>query len=217
MNVSNDKGWTALMFAARNGRHEIADIIIKNGGDECLINHNGQTALDIAKFWNHKAVQDILSKKSSENKEFKNFFSSNPLDRYGNMRSNAEWIEKVSKQPDTVYVIFHELSPLLVQSDDMNCLALISYEELREFLTDEVLTVFLGVIHDDKFHESIQPYFAVDLSAANSDNLCAIQKDSLFVKDSRMSLMSLSENQAGIAAQARSLLAWHDRLVLLEI
>ncbi|CAD5112205.1 DgyrCDS1439 [Dimorphilus gyrociliatus] len=211
LNATNEKGWTALMFAARNGRHEIIDIILKNGGDEGLINHNGQTALDIAKFWNHTVAQEQLSKKTKQNKEFKNFFSSNPLDRHAHMRPNSEWIEKFSKHPDTVYLVFHELTPLLTVTEDNNSLAQVSYDKISSLISQDMLTIFLGVLHGDQFSEKIQPYFAINLSQLNSDDCCNLAKDAFFVKDSRMSLMSLPEDQAGIAAQARSLLAWHDR------
>merc|ERR1712137_57212 len=47
-NLANQKGWTALMFAAREGQTDIGRDLLEHGADPNLMNDKGEFALYIA-------------------------------------------------------------------------------------------------------------------------------------------------------------------------
>jgi ankyrin repeat protein len=49
VNAKDNKGWSALMFAANNNKLEIARLLLKRGADVTAMANNGDTALAIAK------------------------------------------------------------------------------------------------------------------------------------------------------------------------
>ncbi|XP_053156516.1 NAD-capped RNA hydrolase NUDT12 isoform X2 [Hemicordylus capensis] len=90
INETAKNGWTALMYAARNGQFEIVQTLLEKGCDKSLINKSNQTALDIAKFWGYKNIATLLTNVkygqkpfflSSETGDHDNFFCRTFLDR----------------------------------------------------------------------------------------------------------------------------------------
>lgn len=58
--IANPMGWTALMFAAREGQVEAAEILLPGAG-LAMVNANGHTALDIARAWSGAVEARIVA------------------------------------------------------------------------------------------------------------------------------------------------------------
>ncbi|XP_063050379.1 peroxisomal NADH pyrophosphatase NUDT12 [Engraulis encrasicolus] len=135
INQRGENGWTALMLAARNGHFEVAKVLIAKGCDLSPVNKSGQTAYDVARFWGHKHIATLLSGGGvldrcpqstslnvvhgpGENIYFNHEF----LDRSSNKRTDTKWLATKKMCPHTVYIVFHNLNPLVTPdaSDDSN-------------------------------------------------------------------------------------------------
>jgi hypothetical protein len=61
VNYRDDNGWTALMFASRDGSHSIVDLLLRQGADPNLRNDKGETSLLLAAKYGHvNVVQELL-------------------------------------------------------------------------------------------------------------------------------------------------------------
>lgn len=99
------------------------------------MNKSGQTAYDVARFWGHKHIATLLSGGGvldrcpqstslnvvhgpGENIYFNHEF----LDRSSNKRTDTKWLATKKVCPHTVYIVFHNLNPLVTPdaSDDSN-------------------------------------------------------------------------------------------------
>nr|XP_054756309.1 NAD-capped RNA hydrolase NUDT12-like [Lytechinus pictus] len=226
----NEQGWTALMLAARNGHVDVAKILLQNGCDPFLPNKSGQNSLDIAEFWDHTEVINLLRNdpqiKEVANKDLVNFFGLNPLDRQSHQRTNKQWIRDAMQAPTTTYILYRYLNPYIIPSEDSNGmfqynLAAYSYKEISFALKEEASIIFLGVgpLHlpmnkdgDMQEKSSECAWFAVDVTGIPSEDLQKIKPEAeMLPKRNRMALMLLSPADAGIIGQGRSMLAWHDR------
>ena len=87
--------------------------------DVNILNASGQSAHDIAKFWNHEDVAAILSKHSKESsiQEVRNYYSQNPLYRASDMRKDSEALEAAKNNPKSKFIIFSQQQPFLIRSD----------------------------------------------------------------------------------------------------
>ncbi|KAJ0068168.1 hypothetical protein NL108_017173 [Boleophthalmus pectinirostris] len=142
LNRTGPDGWTALMHAARNGDHGLARALLLRGCDRSPVNRSSQTAFDIAKFWGHTHIcrlllrpdpgldpgpglvsgpdsgpgpvsdLDLRTVVSPEQSRHEMFFSAEPLDRLSAKRPDQDWIRTKQRDPRTVYLLFHRLSPL---------------------------------------------------------------------------------------------------------
>lgn len=90
INDKNERGWTALHFAARFGQVEAAEFLQKNGADLSTANGEGKTASQVASFWGNDQIAkmltpnvekpiDIASPLFSDN--YTAVFAGNPLNR----------------------------------------------------------------------------------------------------------------------------------------
>lgn len=91
--AKNERGWTALHFAARYGQLQVAEFLVQQKGcDLSATNSEGKTALEVAEFWGFDQVADLLRSASSKDDEKKsdtsrfpanrtNFFAGSPLNR----------------------------------------------------------------------------------------------------------------------------------------
>ncbi|XP_077989508.1 NAD-capped RNA hydrolase NUDT12-like [Glandiceps talaboti] len=228
INERNSHGWTALMFAARNGQNEAVQCLLRNGSDASVMTTSGQTARDIAKFWNHRNVVRIFEDNPTlgfqNDQNVVNFFGHNPLDRSAHRRSNKEWIATSMKDARSVFVLFSDAYPL-VKNDDKGRPQLCQfYNKDVSFLFEEAgnarSVVFLGVKKDNQADSKTeseidldgQPWFAVDVADIPKEKIDALRPGSEYLSGAGgMRLMQLEEKEAGIAAQARSLLDWHAR------
>ena len=85
----------------------------------CL-NASGQSALDIARFWNHSKAASELSqhKVESSTQQINNYYSRNPLYRASDMRKDTAALEEAKNNVKSKFVLFSHQKPFLVKSDD---------------------------------------------------------------------------------------------------
>ncbi|XP_038661083.1 peroxisomal NADH pyrophosphatase NUDT12 isoform X4 [Scyliorhinus canicula] len=156
----DEKGWTALMYASRNGHSQVAQLLLEKGCNTSFSNNSGQTALDIAKFWGHKNVAGLLANPkpgarsrmwSDSPEESENYFSRTLLNRLSEKRSNSDWLKDKELQPTTVYILFSNLNPLVTSAkceDSRKAgihLCRLQYEDVEQTLTkSEFTSIFLG-------------------------------------------------------------------------
>lgn len=90
--------------------------------DTSPVNRCGQTAYDIARFWGHKHIAMLLSggqdgypytfpemKANGEDLYFNHEF----LDRLSEKRTDSNWLTAKQSSPHTVFLLFHNLNPLV--------------------------------------------------------------------------------------------------------
>ncbi|XP_027725024.1 peroxisomal NADH pyrophosphatase NUDT12 isoform X1 [Vombatus ursinus] len=238
INETSENGWTALMYAARNGHPHIVQFLLEKGCDRSVVNRSNQTALDIAKFWGYKHVATLLSNAMSVQKPFfpldkmekyENYFSTTLLDRKSEKRTNLTWLSIKQKHPDTVYILFSDLSPLVTLTGQQPEVKLcrLNYIDIQDYLTnDNVILVFLGVelgikkelinkmIGEDPNKEEedgLVAWFALAIDTITAREFKQRYEDCYFLHPPMPALLQLKEKEAGVVAQARSVLAWHSR------
>lgn len=91
------------------------------------MNSSSQTAYDVAKFWGHRHIGSLLSRSEGGCRRVlpggdftpqENYFGRETLDRLSGRRSDEVWLEAKQKDPDTVYLLFSNLSPMVSTSQD---------------------------------------------------------------------------------------------------
>ncbi|XP_072243355.1 NAD-capped RNA hydrolase NUDT12 [Leuresthes tenuis] len=232
-NQTGYSGWTALMLAARNGHHHVVERLLSLGCDKFSVNSSSQTAYDIAKFWGHRHIAGLLSRTDAECQRIlpsgglgpqENYFSRETLDRLSGKRTDTLWLEAKQSDPDTVYLLFSNLSPMVSQEDDgekgETKLCRFRFEEVNDLLQKpSAVLIFIGVERmknpSGQTEEGSQEppvWFAIntDEDAAELLKRCR-EKNCSFPKTPNRDLLKLSEEEAGVVAQARSVLAWHNR------
>lgn len=235
-NQTGYSGWTALMLAARNGHYHVVENLLSHGCDKFIVNSSSQTAYDIAKFWGHKHIADLLGRTDDGRQRVllgshispqENYFSRETLDRLSGKRTDEAWLEAEQRKPDTVYLMFSNLSPMVSTPQEDNSAAVESklcrftYETVKELLQKPAtVLIFLGV----EKRKNPSPYsseegiqetpawfaFSTDEDAAELLKLCT-KRNCSFPKMPNRDLLKLNEEEAGIVTQARSVLAWHSR------
>ena len=196
--------------------------------DPLLVNKSGQNTLDIAEFWDHAEVISLLkndpqTKKSAETNVV-NYFGFNPLDRQSQNRNNPDWLASAIKAPTTTFVLYRDLSPYVKPSESSSgsfhyALCPFSYSDVAFALGEkDTSTVLLGVgpVHSELEREAGAgdegAWFALDVSSIPHEKIQGIQSDAEpLPKRNLAAMMTLKEEEAGIVAQGRSMLAWHDR------
>ncbi|CAG09667.1 unnamed protein product, partial [Tetraodon nigroviridis] len=235
LNRTGDSGWTALMLAARNGHYQVAEALLSHGCDKLSVNSSSQTAYDVAKFWGHKHISNLLARTDdgcnqalpgSDRLQPELYFSRETLDRQSGKRTDKVWLEARQCHHNTVYLLFSHLAPMVSSSQNdesskvLTKLCRFSYDAVRDLVQKPTTKlVFLGV--EKKKASSSQEregfweppaWFAIgtEEDAAELLKRCA-EKNCYFPKSPNRDLLKFSEEEAGIVAQARSVLAWHDR------
>uniref|UniRef100_A0A3B3R0G5 NAD-capped RNA hydrolase NUDT12 n=1 Tax=Paramormyrops kingsleyae TaxID=1676925 RepID=A0A3B3R0G5_9TELE len=237
LNVSGDDGWTALMLAARSGHSEVVKVLLSKGCDTSLVNKSGQTAYDIARFWGHKHVAGLLSNsKPGDDHQFldkveaeapENFFSRESLDRRCERRTDGKWLEAKRRSPDSVYILFFNLNPLVTsEAEELGVggpdikLRRLRVQSVQDLLAKPGTTlVFLGVEKQVSppppsspgDEDGLTVWFALNTDEDPTEHLKLSGSSCFFVKPPMPGLFALSEEEAGVIAQARSVLAWHSR------
>ncbi|XP_068944222.1 NAD-capped RNA hydrolase NUDT12 [Petaurus breviceps papuanus] len=239
INETSENGWTALMYAARNGHPHVVRFLLEKGCDRSIVNRSNQTALDIAKFWGYKHVATLLSNTMGVQKpffllnkmeEYENYFSKTLLDRKSEKRTNLTWLSIKRSHPDTVYILFSDLSPLVTLTGQQPEVRLcrLNYIHIKDYLTnlDNVILVFLGVElgikkelinnrigedPDTEEEDGLVAWFALGIDANSAEEFKQRHEDCYFLHPPMPALLQLKEKEAGVVAQARSVLAWHSR------
>ncbi|NXX84061.1 NUD12 pyrophosphatase, partial [Urocolius indicus] len=244
VNAATDNGWTALMYAARNGHLEVVEVLLEEGCDRSIVNKSRQTALDIAKFWGYNHIANLLANVksgqrpnflSNEVKECENYFGLTLLDRRSDKRTDSMWLSQKQSHPTTVYVLFSNLSPLVTLGRGIESsqqpevkLCRLSYKDVEQWMKqiEEVTLVFLGV--ELQFHmnvlsacngkvlqedgeDGLVAWFALSINSISAEKYKQEHEDRYFLHPPMPALLQLPEKEAGVVAQARSVLAWHSR------
>ncbi|KAM8887075.1 NAD-capped RNA hydrolase NUDT12 isoform 2-T2 [Spinachia spinachia] len=231
INRSGRSGWTALMLAARNGHYEAAQALLSHGCDRLPLNSSSQTALDVARFWGHRHIAALLAgaqgvPATSVLHSRENYFSRETLDRLSAKRTDKVWLEERRSHPDSVYLLFSNLSPMVSpgQEDGGGAqvetkLCRLRYEAVKDLLQKPAtVLIFLGVelrkLPSSSFSSScLTPaWFAINTEEDAGELLKRFgEKNRCFTKTPNRDLLKLSEDEAGVVAQARAVLAWHSR------
>ncbi|XP_023250766.1 peroxisomal NADH pyrophosphatase NUDT12 [Seriola lalandi dorsalis] len=241
LNQMGYSGWTALMLAARNGHYDVVKTLVSHGCDKFSVNSSSQTAFDIAKFWGHRHISNLLGRTDdgcqrilpgSDLSQQENYFSRETLDRLSGKRTDKVWLEAKQSDPDTVYLLFSNLSPMVSSSQEDGStggdtkLCRFRYDAVKDLLQKPAtVLVFLGVERrknpssttssSPPTEEGVQEppaWFAIstDEDAAELLKRCR-EKNCSFPKTPNRDLLKFNEDEAGVVAQARSVLAWHSR------
>ncbi|MEQ2172210.1 hypothetical protein GOODEAATRI_018717 [Goodea atripinnis] len=129
INETGYSGWTALMLAARNGHHHVVEKLLSLGCDKFTVNSSSQTAYDIAKFWGHRHIANLLSRSADGCRRIlpaadlspqENYFGRETLDRLSRKRTDKVWLETKQSDSDTIYLLFSNLSPMVSTSQEDN-------------------------------------------------------------------------------------------------
>ncbi|KAH0509368.1 Peroxisomal NADH pyrophosphatase NUDT12 [Microtus ochrogaster] len=244
LNAASDNGWTALMYAARNGHADVVQLLLEKGCDRSLVNKSRQTALDIAVFWGYKHIANMLANAKGGKKpwfltnevdECENYFSRTLLDRKSEKRNNSDWLQAKESHPATVYILFSDLNPLVTLSGNKESsqqpevrLCQLNYADVKEYLAhpEKITLVFLGVelemrkgLHNDAGgggvplddEDGLVAWFALSIEAVAADEFKQRHENCYFLHPPMPALLQLKEKEAGVVAQARSVLAWHSR------
>lgn len=193
-----------------------------------LQNHQGQTAVDIARHFKSKATVNILNSQkplTSVNYPTVNYFSHAPLNRHADKRKDKTWLNEHMKNPQTKYVIFSKLKPLATKLSGENRfrLAVINYEKISEILGEErehiKNIVFLGVEEsllmpdsDGQLKQTNDDcaWFAVDVGEIDnaSNKFLEACPETQYLAP-RPGFLQVHMEDATILAQARPILEWH--------
>ena len=123
-------------------------------------------------------------------------FASNPLDREAARRRDGAWLESQRHDPRGRYLLFRELNALATTGDAPRLAWLDSESFDAERATDAVLLGLLDGV----------PHFAVSVDSHEAEGV-----DAASFVDARTVAALLPGDEAGVLAQARSLLDWHAR------
>jgi len=131
-----------------------------------------------------------------------NVFAHNPLDRAGERRADAAWVESRRLDPNARFVAFHRGRPLIggATAGPAPTAPVWLSAAAADRMPDDAPLVFLGVA------PSGEPYFAFDAGEdAATSQIAALGA----FAELREAAGGLSLEDAAILAQAKSLLAWH--------
>lgn len=177
------------------------------------MNSSGQTALDIASFWNHVESAAFLQQHSTQSPydQAVNYFSQNPLYRASDLRKKTDWLENAMKKETSKFIAFsHDLKPYLLKLDGKIKFAVFTYPDISSFLAKNPQLVFLGLETWDP-HSSA--WFAVKIPEGEETVCKEINSEGYFSElfPSSRNILMMAETHAGLFAEAHSVLAWLDR------
>lgn len=142
--------------------------------------------------------------------EFRNTYAGNPLDRVAAQRRDEDWIRARLSDPATRLLPLHRLLAPLVEQDGESRLAWAPLSAL-ERADPQSFPALLGVENGDENGDGAGARFAIDVSTTD-DPLSALDlPQGTAFRDLREASGTLNAADAGIAAQARSLVDWHAR------
>nr|XP_020040285.1 peroxisomal NADH pyrophosphatase NUDT12 isoform X3 [Castor canadensis] len=242
LNETSENGWTALMYAARNGHPDVVQFLLEKGCDRSIVNKSRQTALDIALFWGYKHIANLLAnakggKKpwflTNEVEERENYFSRTLLDRKSEKRNNTDWLLAKQRHPATIYILFSDLNPLVTLGANKESfqqpevrLCQLNYTDIKNYLAqpEKITLIFLGVelemkkeLHNyagevpREEEDGLVAWFALSIDPASAEEFKQWHENCYFLHPPMPALLQLKEKEAGVVAQARSVLAWHSR------
>uniref|UniRef100_A0A8C0F6Y0 NAD-capped RNA hydrolase NUDT12 n=1 Tax=Bubo bubo TaxID=30461 RepID=A0A8C0F6Y0_BUBBB len=172
---------------------------------------------------------------SNDVKEYENYFGLTLLDRRSDKRTDSKWLSKKQSHPTTVYILFSNLSPLVTLAGRIGSpqqpevkLCRLYHKDVEQYMnqTEEGTLIFLGV--ELQFHmnllaacngrvlqedeeDQLVAWFALSIDSASAEKFQQKHEDCYFLHPPMPALLQLPEKEAGVVAQARSVLAWHNR------
>ncbi|XP_069736523.1 NAD-capped RNA hydrolase NUDT12 [Phaenicophaeus curvirostris] len=172
---------------------------------------------------------------SNEVKEYGNYFGLTLLDRRSDKRTDAKWLSKKQSHPTTVYILFSDLSPLVTLGGGLESsqqpevkLCRLYHKDVEQYVNqcEESTLIFLGVelqshvnlldtctgrvLQEDE-EDGLVAWFAFSMDSPSAEKFKQRHKDCYFLHPPMPALLQLPEKEAGVVAQARSILAWHSR------
>ncbi|XP_013919081.1 PREDICTED: peroxisomal NADH pyrophosphatase NUDT12-like [Thamnophis sirtalis] len=224
INETARNGWTALMYATRNGHFDVVQVLLDKRCDRFRTNTSNQTALDIARFWGYKNIANLLANVEGglepffftyQVKEPEHYFCRTFLDRKSEKRVDSEWLSMKQKEPTTIYIIFSHLNPLVTSDDDERGfqypkvkLCKFFYKDIKRYLeqTKTITTIFMGVepqrinakdLNTGKEDENgLITWFALRIDATAADSFLQEHPGCYFLHPPMPGLLQLSENEA---------------------
>uniref|UniRef100_A0A674MQC9 NAD-capped RNA hydrolase NUDT12 n=1 Tax=Takifugu rubripes TaxID=31033 RepID=A0A674MQC9_TAKRU len=230
INQTGYSGWTALMLAARNGHYNVVEALLSQSFDKLPVNSSSQTAYDIAKFWGHSHISNLLAKADNSCSGVlpELYFCRETLDRQSDKRTDKTWLEAQQSDPNTVYLLFSNVNPMVSRceldksSEVPNKLCRFRYDGVKDLIQKpKTKLIFLGVEKKKPPSSCSQvqegsweppAWFAVGTDEDATELLKRCRENNCFFpKSTNRNLLKYSEEEAGIVAHARSVLVWHDR------
>ncbi|RXN28625.1 peroxisomal NADH pyrophosphatase NUDT12 [Labeo rohita] len=206
LNRREEQGWSALMLAARNGHYDVAKVLLC---DTSVTNRSGQTALDVALFWGHRHIARLLSSNPDHdlrqllpNRGVEDpdiYFNREILDRMSDKRNDAEWLAAKRAAPETVFLLFHALNPLVCSGADEDVeevrLCKLRSAAVQELLTNsQTIEVFLGVKKQED--DGLLAWFALSTEDDPTQLLKDKEPNSFFLQGAMPGLLRMSDDDA---------------------
>ncbi len=132
-----------------------------------------------------------------------NTFAGSPIDRGERFRNDSDKIAEFMTDPNSRFVAFHRLQPLL-ESGETAYVQWLSYGAVKDQISLGAAWVFLGLLNDE-------PCFAVDISRIRSPETNGPFAGLGVFLDMRAAAGQLDPVEAGILAQGKALIDWHNR------
>ena len=163
-----------------------------------------------------------------------NFMSDNPLNRLSHQRKDSTWLATTMAKESTRFVLFSNLHPVCIPAESrahpakaspskQQHLLTVTHENIKSYLEEhEPVVVFLGISsqntspqgdsgkRSNSTQESSPAWFAVDATAMSLDQLKQFDSRAVLLAV-YPGMMRIEPTDAAVYAQARALLAWHDR------
>lgn len=210
VNARDEYGWTALMVAARNGHRSAVDRLLRNNADASLFNKAGQSAYELAVFWQHRDAAELLKSAEQIRKRSKDVKSrgmlSEVLRRHSSLRVDKQWVTELMQAPNSVFVALYKGDPLCASEEDRSLrLSRFTYDSVKSFVDDQTV-IYLGSETGLDERDS-KAYFCIDVGHLSDEDLSRSFPGSETAHMFRF--MSLREEDKRLISQARPLFDWH--------
>ncbi len=133
---------------------------------------------------------------------YTHIFAGNPLDRGDIERRDEQLLKNMVWQDNAKFLPFHTLNPLILKKERAE-LAWIGNQFLNQVAKEVGDPTFLG------FDNERNPCFAVDVTLVEKPSDISSFTGQADFEDGRSAAISITNEQSGILAQARSNLNWH--------
>lgn len=180
-----------------------------------VTSRSGQTAADVAQFWGHRHIARLLAGGCDRDlrhllpgraaEEPDTYFNRELLDRKSDKRSDSEWLAAKRASPETVFLLFHQLNPLVSSraedAEDSRAdtrLCRLRAPAVQELLKNrDAVLVFLGV-EKQETDDGLVAWFALDTEDDPTELLKAKDPGCFFLPGAMPGLLRLSDDDAGL-------------------
>lgn len=181
--------------------------------DTNIVNKTGQTAQDIALFWDQDTAARLIEthmKEVNPDQQLRNFFSLNLLNRASEKRKDKQWIDSKVRDNSSQFLLLSDLKPFVLPVKDESSkwryrLCWFEHEKISSHIASDPVIIFLGVDQS-----SSNALFAVDVSGVEEGKFKDSAPDGSFLVPFPGSLQ-MEPSDAGIFAEARSMMDWLQR------